>query len=107
MTEQQDRMLQIDLCDGQVRVMLCDSTATTQRCADIHGTTPVCTAALGRLITGTAMLGISKPVIKAHGSSDARAIRSAIKQAIDFCEADVIGAITENIEHMRVSSGQG
>ena len=53
-----DRMLQIDLCDGQVRVMLCDTTETVQCCADIHGCTPVCTAALGRLITGTAMLGI-------------------------------------------------
>ena len=54
----QDRMLQIDLCNGQVRVMLCETTQTVQRCADIHGTTPVCTAALGRLMTGTAMLGI-------------------------------------------------
>ena len=54
----QDRMLQIDLCGGQVRVMLCETTETVQRCADIHGTTPVCTAALGRLMTGTAMLGI-------------------------------------------------
>ena len=53
-----DEMLQIDLCDGQVRVMLCETTDTVQRCADIHGCTPVCTAALGRLITGTAMLGI-------------------------------------------------
>ena len=55
---EKDRMLQIDLCNGQVRVMLCDTTETVQRCADIHGTTPVCTAALGRLMTGTAMLGI-------------------------------------------------
>ena len=53
-----DEMLQIDLCGGQVRVMLCETTKTVQRCADIHGTTPVCTAALGRLMTGTAMLGI-------------------------------------------------
>ena len=53
-----DEMLQIDLCGGQVRVMLCDTTETVQRCADIHGSTPVCTAALGRLMTGTAMLGI-------------------------------------------------
>ena len=55
---EKDRMLQIDLCNGQVRVMLCDTTETVQRCADIHGSTPVCTAALGRLMTGTAMLGI-------------------------------------------------
>ena len=53
-----DEMLQIDLCDGQVRVMLCETTATVQKCADIHETTPVCTAALGRLMTGTLMLGI-------------------------------------------------
>ena len=53
-----DEMLQIDLCDGRVRVMLCETTETVLRCADIHSCTPVCTAALGRLITGTAMLGI-------------------------------------------------
>lgn len=54
----QDRLLQIDLCHGQVRTMLCETTNLVQRCADIHSTTPVCTAALGRLLTGTSMLGI-------------------------------------------------
>ena len=53
-----DEMLQIDLCNGQVRVMLCETTQTVQKCADIHECTPVCTAALGRLMTGTMMLGI-------------------------------------------------
>ena len=53
-----DEMLQIDLCGGQVRVLLCETTAAVQKCADIHETTPVCTAALGRLLTGTLMLGI-------------------------------------------------
>ena len=53
-----DEMLQIDLCGGQVRVMLCDTTRTVQRCTDIHECTPVCSAALGRLMTGTLMLGI-------------------------------------------------
>ena len=38
--------------------MLCETTETVQRCADIHGSTPVCTAALGRLMTGTSMMGI-------------------------------------------------
>ena len=56
--ENRDEMLQIDLCGGQVRVMLCETTNTVQKCADIHETTPVCTAALGRLMTGTLMLGI-------------------------------------------------
>ena len=53
-----DEMLQIDLMNGQARVMLCETTGTVQACADIHETTPVCTAALGRLMTGTLMLGI-------------------------------------------------
>ena len=52
-----DEMLQIDLCGGQVRVMLCETTRTVQTCADLHACTPVCTAALGRLMTGTLMLG--------------------------------------------------
>ena len=61
-----DEMLQIDLCNGQVRVMLCETTETVQRCADIHSSTPVCTAALGRLMTGTLMLGV---MLKGEGES--------------------------------------
>lgn len=56
--KEHDELLQIDLCSGQVRVMLCETTQTVQRCADIHESTPVCTAALGRLMTGTLMLGV-------------------------------------------------
>ena len=40
-----------------------------------------------------AMLGISRPVIKAHGSSDANAIKNAVRQAISFVE----GAINDDI----------
>ncbi len=36
-----------------------------------------------REVGGTMLLGISKPVVKAHGSSDARAIRSAVRQAME------------------------
>ncbi len=55
---EKDRLLQIDLGHGAARVLLCDTTRTAQTCADIHGASPVCTAALGRLLTGTAMLGV-------------------------------------------------
>jgi len=51
-------------------------------------------------VGGTAFIGITKPVIKAHGSSNARAIRSAVKQAIDFTNMGVIEDIERNIEHM-------
>lgn len=55
---QGDEMIRLSLMDGQARVMMCETTAMCQRAADIHGATPVCTAALGRLMTGTAMLGV-------------------------------------------------
>ena len=56
--KQADELLQIDLVNGQARVLLCSTTETVQTCADIHGTSAVCTAALGRLLTGAAMMGI-------------------------------------------------
>jgi glycerol-3-phosphate acyltransferase PlsX len=54
-------------------------------------------------VGGTALLGIAKPVIKAHGSSDDRAIFNAIRQAKACVEADVAGAIEANIEFMKTS----
>ena len=53
-------------------------------------------------IGGTALLGISRPVIKAHGSSNEEAIFSAIRQAVNFSRAGVIEEIEKNIEHMRL-----
>ncbi len=41
-----------------------------------------------REIGGTQFLGIKKPVIKAHGSSDALAFRNAVKQAADAASRD-------------------
>ena len=49
-------------------------------------------------VGGTPLLGISKPVIKAHGSSDGYAIKNAIRQAADFAASGLIADITENIE---------
>ena len=53
-------------------------------------------------VGGTAFIGITKPVIKAHGSSNARAIRSAVKQAIGFVNAHVTEDIVENIDYMKL-----
>ena len=38
---------------------------------------------------GAPLLGISKPVIKAHGSSDANAIKNAVRQSIHFVETGI------------------
>ena len=53
-------------------------------------------------VGGTAFIGISKPVIKAHGSSDAYAIKNAIRQAAKFASSGIIEDITENVEYMRL-----
>lgn len=53
-------------------------------------------------VGGTALLGIQKPVIKAHGSSNAYAIRSAIRQAVAAAQSNVAELIAQNIEYMKV-----
>lgn len=53
-------------------------------------------------VGGTALLGISKPVIKAHGSSGPEAFYSAVRQAVEFADAGVISEIEKNIEYMRL-----
>jgi glycerol-3-phosphate acyltransferase PlsX len=54
-------------------------------------------------IGGTALLGISKPVIKAHGSSNALAVKSAILQAITSVNAGITNDILNNIERMKTA----
>ena len=39
------------------------------------------------------MLGVQKPVVKAHGSADARTFKNAIKQAVWFLQNDLIDHI--------------
>ena len=55
-------------------------------------------------VGGTAFIGISKPVIKAHGSSNAACIFSAVRQAIAFVDAGVIEDIERNIEYMKLKA---
>lgn len=55
-------------------------------------------------VGGTALLGISKPVIKAHGSSDAKSFFAAIRQAKAFAESGIIDEITAHVSEMRVAA---
>ena len=57
-------------------------------------------------VGGTPFLGISKPVIKAHGSSDARAIRNAILRAEEYAASGFIADVEENIELMKVGTNR-
>lgn len=46
---------------------------------------------------GAPLLGLKKTVIKAHGNSDAIAIKNAVGQAIGCCRSDVVGTIQREI----------
>ena len=53
-------------------------------------------------VGGTAFIGISKPVIKAHGASNAEAIENAVGQAKQFAQSGLVADIEANIDLMRV-----
>ena len=56
-----------------------------------------------REIGGTQILGIKKPVIKAHGSSDALAFRNAVKQAMTAAEGDFTAQLEKNLAALKGS----
>ena len=49
-----------------------------------------------KAVGGAVMLGVQKPVIKAHGSSDGTAFFNAIRQARDCVAGNVVQTIAEN-----------
>ena len=54
-------------------------------------------------VGGAPLLGVKKTVIKAHGSSDAKAIKNAVGQAIKFTETGVIDKISSSLSAMNDS----
>lgn len=53
-------------------------------------------------VGGTPLLGLSRPVIKAHGASNAYAMQNAIRQAIQFASSGFIESVKENVSYMRL-----
>ena len=53
-----------------------------------------------REIGGTPFLGIKKPVIKAHGSSDALAFCNAVKQAMDVASGDISQELEQGLAQL-------
>ena len=52
-------------------------------------------------VGGAPLLGVKKPVIKAHGNSNAKAFKNAIRQAVIFTQNGVIENITETLEKIK------
>ena len=53
-------------------------------------------------VGGTAFIGIARPVIRAHGASNAEAIENAIGQAAAFARSGLIEKIEENVNLMKI-----
>lgn len=55
--EHTSRMLRLTLMGGQARVFLCDTTEMAQQARDIHEASNTCSAAMGRMLAATAIMG--------------------------------------------------
>lgn len=55
-----------------------------------------------KAVGGAMMLGVQKPVVKAHGSSDATAFFNAIRQARDCVAGDMIAVMTKFMQQEQV-----
>lgn len=57
MSNYQDYIVRASAADGQIRVFAATTRELVEKARTIHNTSPVATAALGRLLTGAAMMG--------------------------------------------------
>ena len=48
-------------------------------------------------IGGAPFIGLKSLVVKAHGSSNAKAFKNAVRQCVLFDEADIIGIIKDKM----------
>ena len=60
-----------------------------------------------REIGGTQFMGIKKPVIKAHGSSDELAFRNAVRQAVEAAEHDFSAELEQNLKAVTLAQENG
>ena len=57
MSGYQDYIVRASAANGQIRVFAATTRDLVEKARKIHNTSPVATAALGRLLTGAAMMG--------------------------------------------------
>lgn len=57
MEQKKSRLLRLTLMGGQARVFLCDTTEMAQGARDMHHASNTCSAAMGRMIAATAIMG--------------------------------------------------
>lgn len=67
MEQKKSRLLRLTLMGGQARVFICDTTEMAQQARDIHNASNTCSAAMGRMLAATAIMGAN---LKSEGDPD-------------------------------------
>ncbi|MEA4823168.1 MAG: phosphate acyltransferase PlsX [Clostridiaceae bacterium] len=89
---------------GQIKAMLMKNATTKLAALSLRsGLYELKSRMDYREVGGAPILGIRKPVIKAHGSSDARAFASAIAQTVRFCESGAIDNMTRALGSLKTA----
>lgn len=98
-----DELLRISLLEGQARAMLVKSAALVEEARKIHDLSRTATAALGRLLTGTAMLGA---MLKSPTDSVTVSIRGNGPMGRLLSVGAPDGTVKGYVEHPEVDPGR-
>ena len=93
------RLLRLTLMGGEARVFLCDTTGMAQMARDIHNASNTCSAAMGRMIAATAMMGVN---LKSDGDRITATINGGGPAGPMCAVAGPDGKVKITIEHPEV-----
>ena len=97
--EHTSRMLRLTLMGGQARVFLCDTTEMAQQARDIHEASNTCSAAMGRMLAATAIMGAN---LKSDGDRITATINGGGPAGPICAIAGPDGTVKVTIEHPEV-----
>jgi len=97
--QKKSRLLRLTLMGGQARVFLCDVTQMAQQARDIHHASNTCSAALGRMIAITSIMGTG---LKSEGDRITATINGGGPAGPMCAVAAPDGKVKVTIEHPEV-----
>lgn len=83
MEQKKSRLLRLTLMGGQARVFICDTTEMAQQARDIHNASNTCSAAMGRMLAATAIMGAN---LKSEGDRITATINGGRPCRPDLCD---------------------
>ena len=99
MEKRKSRLLRMTLRGGEARVFLCDTTQMAQQARDIHNASNTCSAAMGRMLAATAIMGAN---LKSEGDRITVTINGGGPAGPMCAVAGPDGRVKVTIEHPEV-----